>query len=270
MNPNKRIKLRTGDHLVTPRMGYTHHGLYIGDGTVIHYLQDGVCLATLKDFCDGATYHVKDTPRRYSRDKCVERAYSRIGEDDYNLLFNNCESFVNWCLNGDNTSEQVTSVVQTAGKIATAKMKLEQRRQHQDCTFGTGGPNRTTVPEPIGLKDIINILSDTDVIADMAKTHRRGQFGVPRNTTSGETAVKMAVKAAGVAVPGLGLLSTVSEIDKVADVAMRGVVGGIETGEEILDVASKVASGVGGAIAHGAGCVLGGTATAVYDFFDLW
>lgn len=29
MNPNKRIKLRTGDHLVTPRVCYTHHGLYI-------------------------------------------------------------------------------------------------------------------------------------------------------------------------------------------------------------------------------------------------
>ena len=268
MNPNKRIKLRTGDHLVTPRACYTHHGLYIGDGTVIHYLQDGVCLATLKEFCDGATYHVKDTPRRYSRDKCVERAYSRIGEDDYNLLFNNCEGFVNWCLNGDNTSEQVNSVVQTAGKIAIAKMKLEQRRQRcPDWTIGTRGRNPTTVPKQGDIGDFLNILLGTDEIADMTKPHRRGEFGVPRDTTSELTAVRMVTKAAGVAVPGLGLLSTVSEIDTVADVAMRGVVGGIETGEEILDVASKVVSGVGGAIADGAGCLVRCASNIYYDIF---
>ena len=26
-----------GDHLVTQRFGYEHHGLYIGHGDVIHY-----------------------------------------------------------------------------------------------------------------------------------------------------------------------------------------------------------------------------------------
>ncbi|WP_439839782.1 lecithin retinol acyltransferase family protein [Aeromonas caviae] len=26
-----------GDHLVSPRAGYQHHGLYLGDHQVIHY-----------------------------------------------------------------------------------------------------------------------------------------------------------------------------------------------------------------------------------------
>ncbi|HGY1053508.1 TPA: lecithin retinol acyltransferase family protein [Aeromonas salmonicida subsp. pectinolytica] len=26
-----------GDHLVTARLGYTHHGLYVGGDLVIHY-----------------------------------------------------------------------------------------------------------------------------------------------------------------------------------------------------------------------------------------
>jgi len=26
-----------GSHIVTPRLGYRHHGLYCGDGKVIHF-----------------------------------------------------------------------------------------------------------------------------------------------------------------------------------------------------------------------------------------
>ena len=37
----------------------------------------------------------------------VRRARSRIGENDYRLLTNNCEHFCNWCLNGVSHSAQV-------------------------------------------------------------------------------------------------------------------------------------------------------------------
>ena len=29
--------MKFGDHLVSPRIGYSHHGIYIGDDQVIHY-----------------------------------------------------------------------------------------------------------------------------------------------------------------------------------------------------------------------------------------
>ena len=271
MNPNKRIKLRTGDHLVTPRMGYTHHGLYIGDGTVIHYLQDGVCLATLKDFCDGATYHVKDTPRRYSRDKCVERAYSRIGEDDYNLLFNNCESFVNWCLNGLPISEQVTSFGDNV--IKAVELTRPTKAPLSDCNYRTPPMSGPTVPKQGDIGDVLNILLGTDDIAKVAKKRKRGEFGVPRDTALRFTIESVMARTTKSTVSGNSTLGT----DLIKGVTggtmnntMRGVVGAIETGEEILDVASKVASGVGGAIAHGVGRAAGGTATAIYDLFDLW
>ena len=28
---------RPGAHLITPFLGYTHHGIYVGDGKVVHY-----------------------------------------------------------------------------------------------------------------------------------------------------------------------------------------------------------------------------------------
>ncbi|MCG9053036.1 lecithin retinol acyltransferase family protein [Laribacter hongkongensis] len=39
--------MQRGDHLVTARTGYEHHGLYLGQGRVIHYTPDGVLLASL-------------------------------------------------------------------------------------------------------------------------------------------------------------------------------------------------------------------------------
>ena len=29
--------MQTGDHLISPRPGFTHHGLYVGNNEVIHY-----------------------------------------------------------------------------------------------------------------------------------------------------------------------------------------------------------------------------------------
>jgi hypothetical protein len=43
----------------------------------------------------------------YSPKEIVRRARSRIGENDYRLLTNNCEHFCNWCLYGVNRSAQV-------------------------------------------------------------------------------------------------------------------------------------------------------------------
>jgi len=34
------------------------------------------------------------------REEILSRAYSRLGEDRYNLIFNNCEHFASWCATG--------------------------------------------------------------------------------------------------------------------------------------------------------------------------
>ena len=104
-----------GSHLVASRLGYTHHGIYIGRGLVVHYLLDeGITIATLEDFADGQTVQVRPHPgASYSGEECVCRALSRVGEDDYNLIFNNCEHFATWCATGEARSGQVEDAVLT-------------------------------------------------------------------------------------------------------------------------------------------------------------
>ncbi|WP_316149584.1 lecithin retinol acyltransferase family protein [Cupriavidus sp. BIC8F] len=104
-----------GAHLVTPRHGYCHHGIYVGDGKVVHYaglagsLRPGpVEEVSITRFAAG--YEVSVEPSAdplYGRHAAVRRARARLGEDRYRLLTNNCEHFCTWCLYGESRSEQV-------------------------------------------------------------------------------------------------------------------------------------------------------------------
>ena len=48
----------------------------------------------------------------YAPEEIVHRAESCLGEDDYNLFFNNCEHFACWCVTGKARSEQVQEIMQ--------------------------------------------------------------------------------------------------------------------------------------------------------------
>jgi hypothetical protein len=104
-----------GAHLITPRIGYDHHGVYAGGGWVVHYSglsgfwQCGpVEEVSLSQFVNGHPVRiVEHLELRHSPEEIVRRARSRLGENDYRLLSNNCEHFCNWCVSGISRSAQV-------------------------------------------------------------------------------------------------------------------------------------------------------------------
>ena len=104
-----------GAHLVTPRRGYTHHGIYAGGGTVIHYSglsrsvrRGPVAQVPLAEFANGQTVHVEwRSERALNEQEIVARARSRLGESRYRLLTNNCEHFSEWSRFGVSRSRQV-------------------------------------------------------------------------------------------------------------------------------------------------------------------
>jgi hypothetical protein len=108
-------ELEPGSHLVTARAGYTHHGIYVGDGMVVQYggLARGVRGGSveeipLHEFAGRRRFWVKSGQKpRFDGPEIVRRARSRVGEDRYDLLTNNCEHVCEWALHGEARSFQV-------------------------------------------------------------------------------------------------------------------------------------------------------------------
>ncbi|AMN67219.1 lecithin retinol acyltransferase family protein [Psychrobacter sp. P11G5] len=114
--------LAIGSHIKTSRTGYSHHGIYCGSGQVVHYsgfaqaLKKGALeITTLQRFLGSETqYDIVNYPYdkvMFSSEEIVKRALSRVGEDSYNLVFNNCEHFAAWCVTGKSESKQVKAVL---------------------------------------------------------------------------------------------------------------------------------------------------------------
>ena len=121
--------MASADHLKVPRQHglFVHHGIDLGDGTVAHYLEGRQILrSNLQDFSLGQ--QVSTVP--YPPGSCsppgvsVHRALGRLGEQRYNLIFNNCEHFAHWCKTGRHRSAQVEGWLQTGslGALALGQM----------------------------------------------------------------------------------------------------------------------------------------------------
>lgn len=120
---SKGSEFDIGDHLSSPRGSglYSHHGIYIGDSKVIHYsgFADGMSsgkieITSLSSFSSGNDIFIHlHKNRRYSPKETVDRAESRLGEDWYNVIVNNCEHFAYWCIMGNHSSKQINDLIET-------------------------------------------------------------------------------------------------------------------------------------------------------------
>lgn len=128
MTTDNLEQFKIGDHIKALRLGYSHHGLYLGNDEVIHYvgLEDGfvgkkhpIAITSIDKFALGDTIQmVPHNEPLYNTAESIERATSKIGEDKYNILFNNCEHFINWCIEGEKTSSQVKTGIWATTTIA--------------------------------------------------------------------------------------------------------------------------------------------------------
>jgi len=117
----RTLKIKTpfvGEHLISPRPSIVHHGIGDDQGGVLHYagLSDGatsapVLRSSFHDFRQGHKIIVQPYKnRKYSLLESVKRAEQRLGESNYDMHSNNCEHFVNWCIDGKVKSKQVEKI----------------------------------------------------------------------------------------------------------------------------------------------------------------
>ena len=115
VSPGRR--LRVGSHIKICRLGYYHHGIYVGRGKVIEYSGKStkltknspvVCTLLRSLRLNGhRDCRVQGTPSE-GRDR---RQSQRTGENDYSVFRNNREHFAADCVTGKSESKQVRAFV---------------------------------------------------------------------------------------------------------------------------------------------------------------
>jgi hypothetical protein len=124
-----------GAHILTPRRGYTHHGIYVGRGRVVHYgglsrgLHRGpVEEVPLSQFARGRPIWIRPgDATAVSPEEVVRRACLRIGENRYRILTNNCEHFCEWCVSGAPRSYQVEALSGICQRMCRRLVLLARR-----------------------------------------------------------------------------------------------------------------------------------------------
>lgn len=124
-----------GDRLAVERtilgsmVTYLHHGIDVGDGTVVHARPDDfrnpfaggrVVRTTRDEFAAGRPVRaVADPPARFAADEIADRAVAAVGREGYSPVVDNCEHFATWCATGTRASRQVDLLMTRAAALVT-------------------------------------------------------------------------------------------------------------------------------------------------------
>lgn len=103
VNKAKKV-LRKGEHIGVYRSVYSHHGVYDGKGFVYEYNEGIIRHTSLEAFAGDTDIYRVEYDAVYNEDEIISRAMSRLCEENYNVIINNCEHFAVWCRLGEKIS----------------------------------------------------------------------------------------------------------------------------------------------------------------------
>ena len=127
--------LMKGDHIRVLRYGmFYHHAIDIGNGKVIQYrgeiirgkdpTQSTVGINSASEFLRYAGSDlevVQYSEEIFTSDEVIKRAKNRLGENRYNIFFNNCEHFCYWCKTGRSKCIQLNTIFKDIRSIFPKK-----------------------------------------------------------------------------------------------------------------------------------------------------
>ncbi len=118
---------RPGDHLVTNRGLYEHHGIYVGDDLVIHFTATSkrkeeaeIRTNSVEDFAHGDPVRSVEYAECSPPEVVIGRARKCLGRDGYSLFSNNCEHFARWCKTGSHESQQIRELLGKSASLGSS------------------------------------------------------------------------------------------------------------------------------------------------------
>jgi len=215
-------RLEVEHRIVGSTVTYLHHGVDLGDGTVVHarphdfrdpFGGGSVIRTSLADFADGRVVRVRnEPPARFSPDEIADRALGHVGRDGYDLVIDNCEHFATWCATGSRTSRQVDIVMgRVAAGVSRAAAAISAR-----AAVGTAErvAVRTAVGTTVrvGLKTMLPaaLVGEAPALVAEWTAHQRGaseQESRKAGEAAGLTATSLAFAVAGAPAGPAGALA---------------------------------------------------------------
>jgi len=152
-------RVRVERRLSGSNVVYMHHGIDVGDGTVVHARPDDfrrplaggrVERTSLAEFAGGGTVLVTTEPSpRYSPLEIVARALAHVGREGYCPVVDNCEHFATWCATGERSSRQVDIVLERISGAAARVMAAVSARGLLS-TAAAGAAERIAIRTALG------------------------------------------------------------------------------------------------------------------------
>jgi hypothetical protein len=147
-------RLRVERRLPGTGLPYMHHGIDLGDGTVVHARPDdferplaggGVERTSLREFAGGGEVFVtSDPPARFAPAEIAARAEAAVGRAGYCPVQANCEHFATWCATGEHESRQVEILRARLGGLAARTAAVVSAR------MAAGAAERVVVRTALG------------------------------------------------------------------------------------------------------------------------
>jgi hypothetical protein len=214
-------RLRVKRRLAGP-VCYRHHGIDVGDGTVIHARPDDparlfgggrVVRTSLEEFANGESIDVvSDPPALFPPAEIVDRAMRHLNREGYCPVVDNCEHFATWCATGRRSSRQVDIVI---GRVAAGVSRVAAA---VSARAAVGAAERVAVRTVlgtsvrIGLKTMLPaaIVGEAAALAAEWTAHQRGkteQESRRAGEAAGLAATSLAFAAAGAPAGPAGALA---------------------------------------------------------------
>lgn len=225
-----------GDHIIVPLCGpFTHHGIDIGYGTVVHWSsgipgkkhpfnkpgrksESEIRRTPIEEFGDLTQLKVREYGTCFDSETVVQRALDRIGEDGYSVVGNNCEHFATRCKTDKHQSKQVRDVSATvigASIVSVVRIVSAAGPVPGLCSRGTiaglgaigGGPATglvlaVTAPTVVSVLVVRAIFNDDEALPEAERGARcAGRAASVGGAVLGSAGSVGVVAAAGV--PGL-------------------------------------------------------------------
>jgi len=211
-------RLRVERRLAGSTVAYMHHGIDVGDGTVVHARPDDfrsplaggrVERTSLAEFAGGSTVLVTtDPPAAYPPHEVVTRALDHVGREGYCPVVDNCEHFASWCATGERSSRQVDIVLsRISGCLARVAAVVSARSMLTNAAVGAAEriAVRTVLGTTVrlGLRTLVPaaIAGEAAALAAEWTSHHAGRSAADSRRT-GEAA-GLAASAAACALAGL-------------------------------------------------------------------